>query len=118
VLRLSHNTVSLAPPLGGFPQGLLLDGHTPRAQALGSADTPSILTDSTLSMFVIHRGDRYALRLKDSHSPARLQFHGLKWYAPNERYRIAARWIPYAPAKIVKIPTILGTTIDACTGSG
>ena len=112
VLRLSHNTVSLAPPLGGFPQGLLLDGHTPRAQALGSADTPSILTDSTLSMFVIHRGDRYALRLKDSHSPARLQFHGLKWYAPNERYRIAARWIPYAPAKIVKIPTILGTTIE------
>jgi hypothetical protein len=112
VLRLSYNAVSLAPPLGGFPQGLLLDGHTPRAQVLASEHTPSILTDGTLSMFVIHRGDRYALRIKDSHSSARLQFHGLKWYAPNEKYRIAAQWIPYAPAKIVKIPTILGTTIE------
>jgi hypothetical protein len=112
VLRLTRNTVSLEPPTGGFPKGLLLDGHPPRAQVLASEDTPSVLTDGTLTMFVIHRGERYALRLKDSHSPARLQFHGLKWYAPNERYRIAARWIPYAHAKIVKIPTILGTTIE------
>jgi hypothetical protein len=54
-----------APPLGGFPQGLLLDGHTPRAQALASENNPNLLTDGTLSMFVIHRGDRYALCLKD-----------------------------------------------------
>jgi uncharacterized protein len=112
VLRLGNNTVSLAPPTGGFPQGLLLDGHTPRAQLLASEDTPSMLTAGTLSMFVIHRGDRYALRLRDYHSSARLHFHGLKWYAPNEKYRIAARWTPYAPAKMVKIPTILGTTIE------
>ena len=69
VLRLTHNAVSLEPPTGGFPQGLLLDGHPPRAQVLASGDTPSTLTDGTLTMFVIHRGDRYALRLKDSHSP-------------------------------------------------
>jgi uncharacterized protein (DUF1684 family) len=112
VLRLSRNTVSLAPPMEGFPKGLLLDGHTPKAQVLATEDTPSMLTDGTSSMFVIHRGDRYALRLKDSHSSARLHFHRLKWYAPNEKYRLAARWIPYAPAKIVKIPTILGTTIE------
>jgi uncharacterized protein len=112
VLRLSHNAVSFIPPAGGFPQGLLLDGHTPKAQVLASEDRPNILTAGSLSMFVIHRGDRYALRIKDSQSAARLQFHGLKWYAPNEKYRIAARWIPYTPAKIVKIPTILGTTIE------
>jgi uncharacterized protein (DUF1684 family) len=112
VLRLSHNAVSLAPPSGGFPRGLLLDGHTPRVQVLASEDAPSILTDGTSSMYVIHRGDRYAFRLKDSHSSARLQFHGLKWYAPNEKYRLAARWIPYAPAKIEKVPTVLGTTIE------
>ncbi len=112
VLRLSNNEVSLAPPSEGFPHGLLLDGHKPRAQVLASEASPSTLTDGTWSMFVIHRGDRYALRLKDSRSSARLQFHGLKWYAPNEKYRIAARWIPYVPARMVKIPTILGTTIE------
>jgi uncharacterized protein (DUF1684 family) len=111
VLRLSHDGVSLEPPAGGFPPGLLLDGHTPRAQVLAGEDSPNMLTDGTLSMFVIHRGDRYALRIKNSDSSARLQFHGLGWYAPNEKYRIAARWIPYAPAKAVKIPTVLGTTI-------
>jgi uncharacterized protein (DUF1684 family) len=112
VLRLSKNAVSLVSPSVGFPQGLLLDGHPPRAQVLASEETPNILTDGTLSMVVIHRGDGYALRLKDSHSSARLHFRGLKWYAPNEKYRVSARWIPYAPAKIVKIPTILGTTIE------
>jgi uncharacterized protein (DUF1684 family) len=112
VLRLSRNAVSLVPPLGGFPHGLLLNGHTPRAQVLASEDSPNILTDGTFNMFVIHRGDRYALRLKDSRSQARLHFHGLKWYAPNEKYRIDARWIPYSPAKMLKIPTILGTTIE------
>jgi uncharacterized protein len=112
VLRLDKTAVSLAPPSGGFPHELLLDGHTPRAQVLASEDPPSVLTAGTLSMFVIHRGDRYALRLKDSHSFARLHYHELKWYAPNEKYRVAARWIPYATAKIAKIPTILGTTIE------
>ena len=67
VLRLSHDTVSLAPPPGGFPQGLLLDRKAAKAQVLATTDTPSILTDGTLSMYVIHRGERYALRLKDSH---------------------------------------------------
>jgi uncharacterized protein (DUF1684 family) len=112
VLRLSHNVVSLAPPPGGFPQGLLLNGRPAKAQALASEENPDTLTYGTWSMIVIHRGDRYALRLRDAHSPTLLQFHGLKWFAPNEKYRVAARWIPYTPAKTVKIPTIIGTTIQ------
>lgn len=76
----------LAPPSGDFPRGLLLDGHPPKTQVLAGGETPNILTDGTVSMFVIHRGNRYPLRLKDSHSSARLHFHGLKWYAPNEKY--------------------------------
>jgi uncharacterized protein (DUF1684 family) len=90
----------------------LLDGHPPKTQVLAGGETPNILTDGTVSMFVIHRGNRYPLRLKDSHSSARLHFHGLNWYAPNEKYVVAARWVPYTPARLVKIPTILGTTIE------
>lgn len=111
VLRLSHGAVSLVAPKGGFPQGFLLNGRPPKAQTLATEEAPDILTDGTISMLVIHRGDRYALRLKDSRAPALLQFHGLKWYAPDARYRVVARWTPYTPAKMVKIPTILGTTI-------
>ena len=44
-------------------------------------------------------------------APARVQFHGLKWYAPNESYRVQAKWIPYNPPHQVPVPTILGTEI-------
>jgi uncharacterized protein (DUF1684 family) len=111
VLTLRNNKVTLAPPTTGFPQGLRVDGHPPKAQALLTEASPTVMTDGTLSISVIHRGDRFALRIKDSHSAARLQFHGLKWYPPNDKYRIAARWTPYPTAKIEHIPTIVGTTI-------
>src|SRR5271165_6811081 len=92
--RLAGPTRDLLPPSGGFPKGLLLDGRAPsNPQHLQSDDTghPSKLTLATLTITVIHRGDRYALRIKDSQSPVRTNFHGLKWYAPNLAYRVQAR---------------------------
>jgi uncharacterized protein (DUF1684 family) len=112
VLQLHGDRVTLIPPAGGFPGGLLLDGRPATAQTLTTDGTKSILSIGTLSMLVIHRGDRYALRLKDSQSPDRLHFHGLRWYPPSKQYRVTARWEPNAPAKTEKIPTILGTTIQ------
>jgi uncharacterized protein (DUF1684 family) len=78
---------------------------------LGSDDSnhPSKITTGSVTITVIHRGDRYALRIKDSKAPSRLQFHGLHWYPPNEAYRVQAKWIPYNPPHHVAIPTILGT---------
>jgi len=59
---------------------------------------------------VIHRDDRFALRVKDLQAPTRTAFHGLRWYEPNPAYRVHARWIPYNPPKTLDIPTVLGTT--------
>ncbi len=73
---------------------------------------PHELTDGSLTFFVIHRGDRYALRVKDTQAPTRVHFRGLHWYAPNPRYRVEARWIPWVPAHAQKIPTVIGTTIE------
>ncbi len=71
------------------------------------------LTIGTLNMYVIHRGDRFALRIKDAKSAALTGFHGLKWYAPNQGYRVTARWIPYAPQKTFTIATLIGTSYPA-----
>lgn len=71
-----------------------------------------MLTAGTLTLIVIHRGDRYALRVKDSQAPTRVNFHGLHWYAPDAHFRIEANWIPWVPAHQEKIPTVLGTTIE------
>ena len=117
ILRLARTTVTLAPPEGGFPEGFLIDGKPAKAGELHTdpdhdKNNPH-LTIGTLNMYVIHRGDRFALRIKDAKSAALTGFHGLKWYAPNQSYRVTARWIPYAPQKTFTIATLIGTSYPA-----
>lgn len=111
VVRLQKGTLRLLPPAEGFPKELKLDGK-PASEATLFADdaqNPSKLTIGTVAIIIIHRDERYALRVKDTQAPARSSFHGLSWYAPDEHYRIHAKWIPYTPPKVLDIPTILGT---------
>ena len=112
VIRLNKTTVHLAPPAGGFPKDLQVDGHPAQEQDLASDDSehPSKLTIHTISIIVINRDGRFALRIKDPQAPSRTGFHGLKWYAPDPAYRIHAKWIPYSTPKTLDIPTVLGTT--------
>lgn len=114
IVQLTGDAISLLPPPAGYPEGLLVDGKPPaNPQSLSSDDSghPSKITTGSTTITVIHRGDRYALRIKDSKAKARMQFHGLKWYPPNQAYRIEAKWIPYNPPHHVAIPTILGTEV-------
>lgn len=110
-VRLEKGALKLLPPAGGFPKGLTLDGHPAQEQTLYADDgaTPSKLQFGTFTVIIIHRDERYGLRIKDTEAPTRTGFHGLKWYAPDPAYRIKARWIPYNPPKMIDIPTILGT---------
>jgi uncharacterized protein (DUF1684 family) len=111
VVRLEHGALRLLPPPGGFPKDLVVDGHGAQEQILYADDgaTPSKLKIGTLTVILIHRDERIGLRIKDLDAPTRTGFHGLRWYAPDARYRIHAQWIPYNPPKILEIPTILGT---------
>jgi uncharacterized protein (DUF1684 family) len=112
VVHLEKGALRLLPPVGGFPKDLLLDGQPAKEQVLfaDDADKPSKLTIGTITIIVIHRDDRFALRVKDLQAPTRTAFHGLRWYEPNPAYRVHARWIPYNPPKTLDIPTVLGTT--------
>jgi uncharacterized protein len=112
VVRLENGSLRLLPPPDGFPKNLLVDGQPAKEQALfaDDAEKPSKLTIETLTIIVIHRDDRFALRVKDLEAPTRVGFHGLRWYAPSDTYRVHARWIPYNPPKTLDIPTVLGTT--------
>lgn len=91
---------------------LLLNGAPAHAAKIDTdGRNPTVLKAGTLTLLVIHRGNRFALRIKDTQAPALLNFHGLHWYAPNPRYRIEAKWIPFSPAHEESIPTIIGTTL-------
>jgi len=63
-----------------------------------------------LSMYVIERGGRYAIRLKDKNSKSRREFTGLKWYPIQKSYRVTATFVEYDPPKQVQVPNILGET--------
>src|SRR5271156_417085 len=75
ILHLENNTVQLLPPAGGdFPPDLLVAGAPARKQLIpvdpdDDKNAPH-LTIGTLNMYVIRRADRFALRVKDSKSPA------------------------------------------------
>jgi len=113
MLTVSGKTVQLLSSHEGFPAGLMLDGKPAREGPLSADDLhPSTFTWQSLTMVVLPRGDRYALRVKDANSPARTSFHGLHWYAPDLRFTVEARWIPTKPPKTLKIPTIIGTTLN------
>jgi len=101
----------LLEPAGGFPKDLLLDGHPAQEQPLLSDDNEhsSKLSLGDLTIIIIHRDERYGLRIKDAQAATRVGFHGLRWYPPNSAYRVHAKWIPYNPPKMIDIPTILGT---------
>ena len=112
VVRLEKGTLRLLAPPEGFPKDLLVDGQPAKEQALlaDNADKSSKLAIGTITIIVIRRDDRYALRVKDLQAATRIGFHGLRWYDPNANYRVHAHWIPYNPPKVLDIPTVLGTT--------
>ena len=71
---------------------------------------PDLIQTGDFTMFVIHRGSRDAIRMKDKQSEFRKGFTGLHWYPPKEEYRIAAKWVPYPEPKQMAVPNILGET--------
>lgn len=115
VFKLEKDHVNLFAPNGGFPKEFTVDGqpaHNGQNIVPDDAANPTKMKIGTLTILVIHRGDKYGVRIKDSQSQTILGFHGLKWYPPNPAYRIRAKWIPYNPAKQKPVPTILGTTVN------
>jgi uncharacterized protein (DUF1684 family) len=64
-----------------------------------------------LKMFVIKRGDRYAVRLLDPESEARHRFKGLRYFSLDPSYRVHATFTPYPIPKDVPVPNVLGMTV-------
>lgn len=74
---------------------------------------PTTVVVGTLSLFVIDRGGRKALRVKDSAAERRTQFAGLDYFPIDPSWRIAARWVPFEKSRMVPITNLLGQTSPA-----
>jgi uncharacterized protein (DUF1684 family) len=74
---------------------------------------PTTVTLGSLSFFVIERGDRYAVRIKDSESPVRAAFTGIDMYPVSPQWRVRARFEPAPAGSTMPVPNILGTVEPA-----
>ena len=116
ILHLEGETVTLNPPSGGFPEGFLVAGAPAEQQSLRAEPNKDKvaprMTIGELNLYVIRRESRFALRIKDAHSPSITGFHSLKWYPPDISFRVLAKWTPYSPYKTITLATLVGTTYD------
>jgi uncharacterized protein len=78
---------------------------------------PTELTLGFLKWFIIKRGDKYGVRLRDLNAELLNNFAGIDTYPIDESWKLIAKYEPYNPPKSISIPTILGT-IDKDTSPG
>jgi uncharacterized protein len=82
------------------------------------ATTSTLLPDSfgkrtivemgSLRFYVIKRGTRLGIRLKDLDSEAARNFHDLVFFPLDLNYRVTAKWVPSEGKKTIDVPTVLG----------
>ena len=70
---------------------------------------PSILDLGSLRWYIIKRGDRYGIRLRDINAPLRNEFDGIERFPVNEDWEITASFEAYDPPKVISLPTQIGT---------
>ncbi len=87
-----------------------VNGAPVLAAELGDGRTgrPVTATCGTVSFFVIERGGRLALRVRDTESKRRQEFAGIEYFPADPTWRIDAVWEPYERPREVPIKNILG----------
>jgi uncharacterized protein len=73
--------------------------------------TPTVVEVGSLRLHVIRRYEgRLAVRVRDLESRARTEFRGIEHYPVDDRWSFPARFEPYRPPRISRVPTVLDLT--------
>ncbi len=106
---LGPNGAKLVAAPGEKPEH---DGRPVREMALTTdrSGEPTVVEKGSVRFYLIERGGRIGVRVKDSESAARKAFHGIDRFATDERWRIEARVERHDPPKEIPVPNVLGST--------
>jgi uncharacterized protein (DUF1684 family) len=99
-----HAGQAVLHPAPGVP--LMLNGKPAQRTALHE-DT-DVLTINRLKLYLIRRGDRTGVRLKDNDSPERKRFTGLTWYPIDPSWRIQAKFTAWATPHTIGFTNTIG----------
>jgi uncharacterized protein len=92
---------SAAVTLEGAPAGSV-------ALKTDASGDPTVLASGTLRFFVIERGGKFGVRVRDLNNPRRREFHGLQYFPISSSWVLTARFVPYPAGRRIKIINILG----------
>jgi uncharacterized protein (DUF1684 family) len=115
ISRIGSDPAAQVPLPAALPKQVgtitLTNGQASFTPASGVPLKPTVLHDDnqpnyevlqlgSVSFYLIERGGRFGIRVKDTHSPARVNFTGLNWYPPDPTWNVEATLTP-APHKVV-----------------
>ncbi|WP_133480145.1 DUF1684 domain-containing protein [Cognatilysobacter segetis] len=110
LLALDDGRIRFQPAKGA---GALVDGRSVSTAVLRPDDDPAgaslvAFDDGKGLATVIHRGDRYALRVKHADAPTRTAFRGLQYWPGGPDWIVDARFVPNPPGATLGIANIIG----------
>ncbi|MBK8070011.1 MAG: DUF1684 domain-containing protein [Rhodanobacteraceae bacterium] len=73
------------------------------------ANAPVIVRFGSASLQMLERGDKFALRIRDSEAPTRLKFSGIPHFDVDPSWRIEARFERYTEPRTIEVATVVGT---------
>ncbi|MFN8488250.1 MAG: DUF1684 domain-containing protein [Caldilineaceae bacterium] len=91
---------------------VLVDGAPAQRAPLtdnGHHQKPTLVTVGSITFFVHHFSDQYAIRVKDSANPAIQAFPGCVWFPVKPEYRVEGRFMRHAAPQSIPIKTTVNT---------
>jgi uncharacterized protein (DUF1684 family) len=70
---------------------------------------PTIMTCGSYRWFIIKRGVKYGIRLRDLNSPDVKNFPGIETYPVDKSWKIEASYVKFPEPHKIMVPTIIGT---------
>ena len=88
----------------------MIDGKTVTKAQLAPdvSGHPTVVKLGSLRFYVIQRGERIGVRVRDLNSDAAKQYRGAIFYPLDPAFRIEATWVPGDGSRTVDVPNVLG----------
>lgn len=88
-----------------------IDGKRAKRAVLldDSHEAPTTVAFGTVRFYLVERGGRLGLRVKDSEAETRTKFAGIESFPVDPSWRVEADWTPFDPPRTLEVPNVLGS---------